>query len=75
MAAGIEKPKRIIPFDPESETLSAFLRGEEIQVDTGMRGYCAVAVECGGSYYILGFGKAVSGRLKNHYPKGLRRPS
>ena len=75
MAAGIEKPKRIIPFDPESETLSAFLRGEEIQVDTGMRGYCAVAVEWGGSYYILGFGKAVSGRLKNHYPKGLRRPS
>ncbi len=75
MAAGIERPRSIISFDPSSETLSAFLRGEEIKVDAAMGGYCAVAVECGGSYYILGFGKAVRGRLKNHYPKGLRRPS
>ena len=75
MAAGTEKPKRIISFVPSSETLSSFLRGEEIQVDTDLSGYCAVAVECGGCQYILGFGKAVRGRLKNHYPKGLRRPS
>lgn len=75
MASGMEKPKRIIPFDPGSETLSAFLRGEEIQVDTDLGGYCAVAVECGGCHYTLGLGKAVRGRLKNHYPKGLRRPS
>ena len=52
--------------DPE---LLAFLRGEEIS--TIKRGYPAVCV----NGVPLGFGKASQGRLKNHYPKGLRNNS
>ena len=46
--------------------LNAFLRGEEIDCD--QKGYTAVLVEG----IPLSFGKASNGRLKNHYPKGLR---
>lgn len=53
-----------LPWDaPE---LLAFLRGEEIPCEG--KGYTAV---CGGGVP-TGFGKASGGRLKNHYPKGLR---
>ena len=46
-----------------------YLHGEEIEAtDVNMRGYCVVCYE-GAS---LGGGKASSGRIKNHYPKGLR---
>ena len=53
-----------LPWDaPE---LLAFLRGEEL--DCEGKGYTAV---CAGGVP-TGFGKASGGRLKNHYPKGLR---
>ena len=53
-----------LPWDaPE---LLAFLRGEEIPCEG--KGYTAV---CAGGVP-TGFGKASGGRLKNHYPKGLR---
>ncbi len=49
--------------------VAAYLRGEEIDA-VGMQdsGWCAVM------YYgaTLGGGKASGGRIKNHYPKGLR---
>ena len=46
-----------------------YLHGEEIEAtDADMRGYCAVTYEGA----VLGGGKASSGRIKNHYPKGLR---
>ena len=48
--------------------LAAFLRGEEIEGPQEGRGYCGVSV----SGVVLGFGKLSGGRLKNHYPKGLR---
>ena len=43
-----------------------FLHGLEIDCD--LSGYTAVAVDG----MITGFGKASNGKLKNHYPKGLR---
>lgn len=49
----------------DKETLS-FIRGEEI--NTNCKGYCGVRVEG----IPVGFGKASNGKLKNHYPKGLR---
>ena len=45
-----------------------FLRGESIPCHPDLSGFTAVAV----SGAVCGFGKAVGGALKNHYPKGLR---
>ena len=47
---------------------AAWLRGEEIEAQTAQNGWCAVLVDG----FPLGGGKASGGRIKNHYPKGLR---
>jgi NOL1/NOP2/fmu family ribosome biogenesis protein len=44
------------------------LRGEELSIPEKMSGYVGVCVDG----LTVGFGKAVNGRLKNKYPKGLR---
>ena len=44
-----------------------YLRGEEIEADV-LNGYGVLMV----NGYPLGGYKAVNGKLKNHYPKGLR---
>ena len=46
--------------------LEKYLRGEEIEAEG--RGFCAVLYRGAP----LGGGKISCGRLKNHYPKGLR---
>ena len=51
--------------DPRTEK---YLRGEEIDSTSTENGWCAVMYE-GVS---LGGGKASGGKIKNHYPKGLR---
>ena len=56
-----------LDMDMESPELLRFLRGEELPFNSG-RGYIPVTV----NGIPLGFGKASGGRLKNHYPKGLR---
>lgn len=66
-AAGLH-PKQIINFTPDSLEIARFLHGEEIDCPEHLQGY--VAVQVAGA--ALGFGKAANGRLKNHYPKGLR---
>ena len=45
-----------------------YLAGEEIETDAGVKGWCVVLFEGAA----LGGGKASSGKVKNHYPKGLR---
>lgn len=68
MQSKIEDLRRVCRLSCNDERLVRFLHGEEI--DCGESdGYTAVAVE----NIITGFGKCVSGRLKNKYPKGLRR--
>ena len=57
---------RALDFAPDDPQLFAFLRGEEIDCEES--GYTAVCV----NGVVTGFGKASGGRLKNHYPKGLR---
>ena len=61
--------REVMDFAPDDPELLACLRGEEIY--TAKRGYPAVCV----NGVPLGFGKASQGRLKNHYPKGLRNNS
>ncbi len=58
---------KAIDFPPDAPELAAFFHGEEIACPHS--GYTAVCV----SGVVAGFGKASQGRLKNHYPKGLRR--
>lgn len=50
------------------EDIARYLHGEELPA-AGLRGWCAVAYEG----WPLGLGKS-SASMKNHYPKGLRRP-
>jgi len=47
---------------------AAWLRGEEIDAVTAQNGWCAELVDG----FPLGGGKVSGGRIKNHYPKGLR---
>lgn len=54
-----------LPLD--DQRLDAYLKGEEIAYDCE-NGWCAILA----NGVPLGGGKAVNGRIKNHYPKGLR---
>ena len=53
-------------YDCSDEEIARYLRGEELEAEG--KGWCAVC--CRG--YPVGLGKLAGGRLKNHYPKGLR---
>lgn len=59
--------KRKINLSADSEEIKKYLHGEEF--DTDMENGWAVVTVCGCT---LGGVKVVSGRAKNHYPKGLR---
>ncbi len=45
-----------------------FLKGEELTVDSDIKGFCAITY----NGLVLGYGKASGGKIKNHFPKGLR---
>lgn len=47
-----------------------YQRGEALPVSESLAGWALVVYEG----LVLGLGKASGGQLKNHYPKGLRRP-
>ncbi len=59
--------RRKIDLLPDSDELKKYLHGEEFETDCE-KGWAVVTV-CGCS---VGGVKVVSGRAKNHYPKGLR---
>ncbi len=61
-------PKNVIDLDCDDESIKKFLHGEELDCDVNLKGYVQIKV----NGIPLGFGKASGGRLKNHYPKGLR---
>ncbi len=63
--------KRQLQLSPDDPRIAAYLRGEEIdapELQHMQNGFAAVLYASAP----LGGGKLVSGRLKNHYPKGLR---
>ncbi|MDD3336196.1 MAG: RsmB/NOP family class I SAM-dependent RNA methyltransferase [Eubacteriales bacterium] len=64
-----------IPYELPTLALSpqqarSYQRGEELCAPESLRGFLLLTYEG----LALGFGKASQGQLKNHYPKGLRRP-
>jgi NOL1/NOP2/sun family putative RNA methylase len=68
MSANPKELNQVINLSHDSEQIPKFLRGEEIEVQNGIKGFAGVAVDG----VLTGFGKCSNGRLKNHYPKGLR---
>lgn len=58
-----------VNWSADDERLSSYLRGHDLP-DDGPDGWVLVAMEG----HALGWAKRVQGRLKNHYPRGLRRP-
>lgn len=56
-----------IDLDINDKRINEYLSGNEIEVDN-KNGFACVLV----NGVTLGGGKVISGRLKNHYPKGLR---
>ena len=57
----------------DSEEALRFIAGEEIDIPAELSGYTALLLEIGNTAITLGGGKAVGGKLKNYYPKGLRQ--
>ena len=60
--------KRRVELKKGDIAVEKYLVGEEIGTDITDNGWCAVTYEG----VALGGGKITSGRVKNHYPKGLR---
>ena len=60
--------KRRVELKKGDARVEKYLRGEEIDTDIGESGWCAVTYEG----VAIGGGKISGGRVKNHYPKGLR---
>lgn len=69
MAAKSQELNSVISLAADSLQTEKFLRGEELEVDENLQGFTGVAA----NQVMVGFGKCSSGRLKNHYPKGLRK--
>ncbi|HBM48459.1 MAG TPA: RNA methyltransferase [Lachnoclostridium sp.] len=55
-------------LDPEDPQVLDYLKGNTVRGEAGLSGWTLVCI----GEYPLGWGKAVSGVVKNHYPKGLR---
>ncbi len=66
----LEDARRTLVLPADAPELAAYLRGETL-VNAGEDGWTLVAVDG----FPLGWGKRTGGRLKSHYPKGLRRPT
>ena len=57
------------PFALDEAQALRYLAGETLEVPDSLRGYHILTF----AGWNLGWGKASSGQMKNHYPKGLRR--
>jgi len=71
MCAPIRRCKNVVHLSLDDPRVEKYLHGEEIEEDM-MKisdGWCVVAVDG----FILGLGRAVRERIKNHLPKGLRK--
>jgi len=64
-----DKVLRVCDLPAESKEATAYMRGETLPSEH--KGWTLVTIDG----YSLGWGKGSDGMLKNHYPKGLRRPN
>ncbi len=69
MALAPREVRSFVDLDPDGNEIRQYLRGETLSAPDGLpNGWCLVCV--GG--FSAGWAKCAGGRLKNHYPKGLR---
>ena len=68
MALGKDDVNFSVNFVSNSDEISEYLTGETLKFEGAARGWHLVLVDG----YSTGWGKAVDGLLKNHYPKELR---
>lgn len=66
MSSKPKEIKNLLNLSINDKRIYDFLKG--LEIDCELKGYVGVAVEG----IMTGFGKASNGKLKNHYPKGLR---
>ena len=64
-----DEVKHYISLGANSKELNDYLLGQSLRKDDISDGWTLINVDD----YSLGWGKAVKGQIKNHYPKGLRR--
>jgi NOL1/NOP2/fmu family ribosome biogenesis protein len=67
MASKRMNVKNVVNLPLDRGQVQVYLRGDTFSWE-GENGWCLVCVDG----YPLGWGKRVSGVVKNHYPKGLR---
>ena len=70
MALTSDAVQRYVNWPADDPRISAYLSGHDLP-SSGVNGWVMVTVDG----YALGWGKRSNGRIKNHYPRGLRRPS
>ena len=68
LALWLRECKNIVDLPADCERVQAYMGGNVIP--SSVKGWCLVTVDG----YSLGWGKGDGSVLKNHYPKGLRRP-
>ena len=68
ICASAKECKNVVELAADDERLEKYLRGETFECDIP-NGWCLVCVHG----LPVGLGKAVSGTVKNHLPKGLRK--
>jgi len=67
LAAANDEVKNRFNIESGSQEIDNYLKGQVIEGDVS-DGWILIQVDG----YSIGWGKAVGGRIKNHYPKGLR---
>lgn len=70
LAMALTPPYGIPTFPLTRGEALAYQRGETLPAPDSLSGYVLATYQG----LALGFGKCSGGRMKNHYPKGLRRP-
>ena len=63
-----EQAVSVCRLEPEDPQVLDYLKGNTVKGEAGLSGWTLVCI----GDYPLGWGKAVSGTVKNHYPTGLR---
>lgn len=66
-----EQALRVCTLNAGSMEVRNYLRGDTLNAPDAWKGWVLICVDG----YSLGWAKAASGILKNHYPKGLRIPN
>ncbi|MCQ2429506.1 MAG: RsmB/NOP family class I SAM-dependent RNA methyltransferase [Clostridia bacterium] len=70
LALDAARTEKVFPLDPEAGQDTAYLRGEVIPCPVSYKSWYLIML----NGFSIGWGKASGGMMKNHYPKGLRKP-